>query len=58
MSCPRAQPARVREGMTRRAIWVELPMAMPMASSIRFFAATVTVCWCVREKERAGVVSR
>jgi len=40
--CPRAHPARVREGMTRRAICVELPTAMPMASSIRFLAATVT----------------
>lgn len=43
MSCPKAQPASVRDGMTKRAIWVELPTAMPIASSILFLAATVTV---------------
>ena len=37
--------------MTRRAIWVELPIAMPMASSMRFLAATVTVGFGKEEEE-------
>lgn len=50
MFCPKAHPARVRTGMTKRAICVELPTAMPMASSILFLTATVTMCGWVGMK--------